>query len=144
MTITPRDGMNQSRTIVFIPEIDLASSHFSQSSSQVSNDETSTETHQKGRSAQDPSEKIMAPWMFDVKFPCGSQFTFGSLTFVAGKDENLKMLPHGRHQNALRWYMDKLHVSRPSHLLQAVPAQVQILMQESISAPSSLFVAFRS
>jgi hypothetical protein len=35
----------------------------------------------------------MAPWTFNVKFPCGTQFTFGSLTFAMGKDRNLKMLP---------------------------------------------------
>jgi hypothetical protein len=35
----------------------------------------------------------MAPWSFDVKFPLGTQFTFGSLTFVAGEDGDLKMLP---------------------------------------------------
>jgi hypothetical protein len=37
----------------------------------------------------------MAPCSFDVKFPRGTQFTFGSLTFVAGEDEDLKMLPPG-------------------------------------------------
>jgi hypothetical protein len=37
----------------------------------------------------------MAPWSFDVKFPLGTQFTFGSLTFVAGEDGDLKMLPLG-------------------------------------------------
>jgi hypothetical protein len=37
----------------------------------------------------------MAPWSFDVKFPLGIQFTFGSLTFVAGEDGDLKMLPPG-------------------------------------------------
>jgi hypothetical protein len=84
----------------------------------------------------------MAPWTFDIKFPCGTQFTFGSLTFAAGKNGNLKMLPQGQHQTALRRYMDKLHVSRPSHLLQVVPAQVRILMQGNISAQSSLFRAF--
>jgi hypothetical protein len=40
--------------------------------------------------------------------------------------------------------MDKPHVSRPSHLLQVVPAQVWILIQGNISTPSSLFGAFRS
>jgi hypothetical protein len=35
----------------------------------------------------------MAPWMFDVKFPLGTQVTFGSLTFAAGKDGELRMLP---------------------------------------------------
>jgi hypothetical protein len=32
----------------------------------------------------------MAP--LNVKFPCGTQFTFGSLTFVTGEGD-LKMLP---------------------------------------------------
>jgi hypothetical protein len=33
--------------------------------------------------------------MFDVKFPCGTQLTFGSLTFATEEDEYLKMLPPG-------------------------------------------------
>jgi hypothetical protein len=37
----------------------------------------------------------MAPWTFDVKFPLGTEFTFGSLTFAAGKDRDLRMLPPG-------------------------------------------------
>jgi hypothetical protein len=37
----------------------------------------------------------MAPWTFDMKFPLGTQFTFGSLTFAAGEDEDLKMLSQG-------------------------------------------------
>jgi hypothetical protein len=37
----------------------------------------------------------MILWTFDIKFPCGIQFTFGSLTFDAGEDENLKMLTLG-------------------------------------------------
>jgi hypothetical protein len=37
----------------------------------------------------------MAPLSFDVKFPLGTQFTFGSLTFVAEEDGDLKMLPPG-------------------------------------------------
>jgi hypothetical protein len=35
----------------------------------------------------------MSPWSFDVKSPLGTQFTFGSLTFIAGEDGDLKMLP---------------------------------------------------
>jgi hypothetical protein len=35
----------------------------------------------------------MTPWMFDVRFPYGTQLTFRSLTFAAGEDGNLKMLP---------------------------------------------------
>jgi hypothetical protein len=37
----------------------------------------------------------MTRWSFDMKFPLGTQFTFGSLTFAAGDDEDLKMLPLG-------------------------------------------------
>jgi hypothetical protein len=37
----------------------------------------------------------MAPWTFDVKFPLGTKFTFGSLTFTAGEDRDLRMLPLG-------------------------------------------------
>jgi hypothetical protein len=37
----------------------------------------------------------MAPWTFDVKFPLGTRFTFRSLTFAAGEDGDLKMLPPG-------------------------------------------------
>jgi hypothetical protein len=35
----------------------------------------------------------MAPWSFNVKFSRGTQFTFRSLTFIAGEDGDLKMLP---------------------------------------------------
>jgi hypothetical protein len=37
----------------------------------------------------------MAPWTFDIKFPRGTEFTFGSLTFAAGEDGDLRMLPPG-------------------------------------------------
>jgi hypothetical protein len=37
----------------------------------------------------------MEPCTFDIKFPLGSQFTFGSLTFATGEDGYLKMLPPG-------------------------------------------------
>jgi hypothetical protein len=78
---------------VFIIKIDLASSYFFRSSSQASDD---VDKGVSGRgSDQDPSEKIMTPWTFDVKFPLGTQFTFGSLTFAAGEDEYLRMLPPG-------------------------------------------------
>jgi hypothetical protein len=35
----------------------------------------------------------MTPWTFDMKFPLGTQFTVGSLTFAVGEDGDLKMLP---------------------------------------------------
>jgi hypothetical protein len=62
---------------------------------QIPDDTTSTEVRQVGGSTQDPSEKTMAPWTFDIKFLLGTQFTFGSLTFAVGEDEDLKMLPPG-------------------------------------------------
>jgi hypothetical protein len=37
----------------------------------------------------------MAPWTFDIKFPRGTEFTFRSLTFAAGEDGDLRMLPPG-------------------------------------------------
>jgi hypothetical protein len=37
----------------------------------------------------------MAPWTFDIKFPRGTEFTFGSLTFVVREDGDLRMLPPG-------------------------------------------------
>jgi hypothetical protein len=37
----------------------------------------------------------MAPWTFDIKFPRGTEFTFGSLTFAAEEDRDLRMLPPG-------------------------------------------------
>jgi hypothetical protein len=46
-------------------------------------------------SAQDPSTKTMASRMFDVKFPCGTQLTFGSSIFAAEENGELKMLPLG-------------------------------------------------
>jgi hypothetical protein len=38
----------------------------------------------------------MTPWTFDMKFPLGTQFSFGSLTFAVGEDGDLKMLPQGQ------------------------------------------------
>jgi hypothetical protein len=34
----------------------------------------------------------MTPWTFNVKFPYGTEFIFGSLTFDMGENGNLKML----------------------------------------------------
>jgi hypothetical protein len=80
---------------VFIIEIDLASSNFSRSSSQVSEDTASREACQEGISVQDLSRKIRAPCTFDVKFPLDTQFTFGLLMFAMGEDGELMMLPPG-------------------------------------------------
>jgi hypothetical protein len=35
----------------------------------------------------------MAPWTFNIKFPRGTEFTVESLTFAAGEDGDLRMLP---------------------------------------------------
>jgi hypothetical protein len=59
----------------------------------ISDDMTSTEACQEGETAQDPSRKTLAPLTFDVKFPCDTQLNFGSLTFAAREDRDLKMLP---------------------------------------------------
>jgi hypothetical protein len=37
----------------------------------------------------------VAPWTFDVKFPRGTEFTFGSLTFAVGENGDLRMLSLG-------------------------------------------------
>jgi hypothetical protein len=37
----------------------------------------------------------MAPWTFDIQFPRGTEFTFRSLTFTAGEDGDLRILPLG-------------------------------------------------
>jgi hypothetical protein len=37
----------------------------------------------------------MVPWTFDVKFLCGTQLIFGSLTFAAREDRGLMLLPPG-------------------------------------------------
>jgi hypothetical protein len=43
-----------------------------------------------------PGESI-TPWTFNVKFPYGTQFLFGSLMFATGEDKNLKLLTQGQH-----------------------------------------------
>jgi hypothetical protein len=44
-----------------------------------------------------------APWTFDVKFSYSTQFIFGSLMSVAGKDGNFKMLPLGSAPRPDTW-----------------------------------------
>jgi hypothetical protein len=51
--------------------------------------------HREGQSAQDPFEKIMAPWTFSIKFLYDTQFIFGSFMLVVGVDGNLKLLTQG-------------------------------------------------
>jgi hypothetical protein len=52
-----------------------------------------------------------------MKFPHGTQFTFGLLMFAVGEDEDLKMLPQGQRQRqSITLLLPPLH--------QAVLAQV--------------------
>jgi hypothetical protein len=37
----------------------------------------------------------MAPWIFSIKLPCGTQFIFGSFIFAAEEDGNLEFLTRG-------------------------------------------------
>jgi hypothetical protein len=67
----------------------------------ISDESTSTEACQEGGNTQDPSKKTIASRTFSVKFPCGTQLTFGSLTFAAEEDGDLKMLPSGPAQEHL-------------------------------------------
>jgi hypothetical protein len=60
----------------------------------------STEACQEGKSARDPSEKIMTPCTFSIKFPYDIQFTFSSLMFAAEEDENLELLTRGASTKA--------------------------------------------
>jgi hypothetical protein len=62
---------------------------------QISDDKTSIEARQVGGSAQDLSTKTMASRTFAVKFPYGTQLTFGSLIFATERNRELKMLPPG-------------------------------------------------
>jgi hypothetical protein len=66
----------------------------------------------------------MAPKALDVKFLCGTQLTFRSLTFATGEDGDLKMLRPG---------------PAPVHL-----AQDRIPVQEVTSAPPKSFGVSRS
>jgi hypothetical protein len=45
----------------------------------------------------------MASRTFDVKFPCGTQLTFGSLIFVTEGNRELNMLPPGPAPGHLAW-----------------------------------------
>jgi hypothetical protein len=81
----------------------------------------------------------MAPWTFNTKFSRDTQLTFRSLTFAVGEHGNLMMLPQGQHQSTKSRHMDEICVVQPLHLHQVMPAQVQILMHDYISALSSSF-----
>jgi hypothetical protein len=61
----------------------------------ISDDSTSTEAREERERAQDPSGWLVTPWTFRIKFPYGTQFIFGLLMFVIGKDKNLELLTRG-------------------------------------------------
>jgi hypothetical protein len=91
---------------------------------------TSTEVRQVGASAQDSSEKTMAPRMFDVVFPYDTQLIFGSLIFVTGEDGDLKMLPTGPTPK---------HLALASSLASGSPAHDRISVHGVTSTPPRLF-----
>jgi hypothetical protein len=80
----------------------------------VSDDMISTKACQLGGSAQDLSGKTMTPWTFDIEFPLGTQFTFGSLLFTVWEDGDLKMLPQGQCQS-IPLLLLHLHPDRDVH-----------------------------
>jgi hypothetical protein len=71
-TFTPREGLNQSNSPCSSSRLVLHRCVFPDPHHKISDDKTSTEARQVGGSAQDLTGKIMAPWTFDVKFPCGT------------------------------------------------------------------------
>jgi hypothetical protein len=94
----------------------------------------------------------MAPWTFDVKFPLGTKFTFGSLMFAAGEDGDLRMLPpdevteHTALSSASSGtqadsdFFDGLYI-RTAKLVREIPAVTTILRPyagASSSSPSAM------
>jgi hypothetical protein len=57
---------------------------------QISNNETSTEARQKGRSAEIHHSELMTMWIYDEKFLTGIQFLFGTLSFMTVEDDDLE------------------------------------------------------
>jgi hypothetical protein len=135
MTITPREGLNQFKTHRVHPRDSSYIIVFFLILLQISDNMTSTEARQDGGSAQDPSRKTMTPWTFDIKFLLGTRFTFRSLTFAVGEDEDLKMLPQDQRQS--------IPLLLP-HLHQTILAQIWIRLQGYTFTPSSSFRVFRS
>jgi hypothetical protein len=91
----------------------------------------------------------MAPWTFDVKFPLGTKFTFGSLTFVVGEDGDLRMLAPGEvtehtapssassGTQADSDFFDGLYI-RTAKLVRGIPVVMTILQPcAGASSPSS-------
>jgi hypothetical protein len=71
-----------------------------------------------------------------MKFSLSTQFTFGSLTFTAGEDGDLKMLPPGQQRQSILLLLLRLH--------RTVLVQVRIILQGYTPAPPSSFGVFRS
>jgi hypothetical protein len=82
-------------TSILRPLVGASSSSSSASTPDQDSSDDYPKIHQEGGSAQDQSGKTIALWTFNVKFPRGTRFTFGTLTFTAGKDGDLKILPSG-------------------------------------------------
>jgi hypothetical protein len=57
---------------------------------QISDDQTSTEAHQVGGSAEIRPCELMSSWIYDEKFPMGMQFLFKMSSFTAAHDDDLE------------------------------------------------------
>jgi hypothetical protein len=96
----------------------------------------------------------MAPCTFDVKFPLGIKFIFGSLTFAAGEDGDLRMLPSGEatehtaHSSASSGtqadseFFDGLYI-RTAKLVRGIPI-VTTILRPCVGASSSSLSALSS
>jgi hypothetical protein len=50
----------------------------------------------KGKALQIHTSELMAPWVYDEKFPMGTQFLFGTLLFATREDGNLELQVGGQ------------------------------------------------
>jgi hypothetical protein len=108
---------------------------------------------QEGRSAQDPSGKIIAPWTFSIKFPYNTQFTFGSLMFATWEDGNLEFAPVYGHApylpstsstpggacSGLNPHASSYH--RATKTTQGIPIRAPILQPSAGTSSSSTSIA---
>jgi hypothetical protein len=89
------------------PEIDFAIVAFPLILSQISVEIHRQRSARKGKSLKICPVGLMTPWIYDEKFPVGTQFLFGTLMFTTGEDENIELEVRGpqTHQwvRHLRW-----------------------------------------
>jgi hypothetical protein len=50
---------------------------------------------ERGKSLKIHLDGLMTPWVYNEKFPVGTQFLFGTLMFNVGEDENLELKVRG-------------------------------------------------